>query len=92
MLPGQFSLQITSLDLLLLLLQLLRSPPAANTMQLVRTADGDWVKPASMDELLGVFASMPQGETYRLVAGNTGVGIYREREGGSAELQMVDFA
>ena len=47
-------------------------PP--NTMQLVRTTDGEWVKPSSMEELIGVLSGLGPSNTYRLVAGNTGTG------------------
>ena len=41
-----------------------------------KTADGDWLMPQNLEELLAVINQLPQGAKYRLVAGNTGTGNY----------------
>ena len=43
-------------------------------MQLVRTIGGEWTKPNSLDELMALLDDIPQGQKYRIVAGNTGTG------------------
>lgn len=45
-------------------------------MQFVKTADGEWLKPESMNDLMALLSDIGPQTTYRLVAGNTGVGIY----------------
>jgi hypothetical protein len=46
-------------------------------MQFVRTVDGDWVKPLTMDDLLAVITQLPPDSSYRLVMGNTAKGEER---------------
>jgi hypothetical protein len=47
-----------------------KSPSAKNAI---------WFQPTSMDELIGNIRQVPDSETYRLVAGNTGTGDYELR-------------
>ena len=43
----------------------------------VETSSGRWFSPSSLDNLLSVLAEVP-GDGYRLVAGNTGAGVYKD--------------
>ena len=45
-------------------------------MQFIRTVDGDWAKPLTLDDLMAVLIQLPQGTTYQLVCGNTMKGVY----------------
>ena len=42
----------------------------------VKTSEGDWMIPTSVNDLVTVLDQLPQGGSYRLVDGNTGRGIY----------------
>ena len=47
-----------------------------STMQFIRTVNGDWAKPLTLDDLMAVLIQLPQGTTYQLVCGNTMKGVY----------------
>ena len=51
-------------------------PKPRSTLQFIRTVDGDWAKPLSLDDLMAVLAQLPPGATYQLVCGNTMKGVY----------------
>jgi xanthine dehydrogenase/oxidase len=40
------------------------------------TPEGNWLFPHSMDELMSILKTLPDDNKYRLVAGNTGTGIF----------------
>ena len=43
----------------------------------LRTGQDDvWFQPRSVEDLLGNIRQVPEHETYRLVGGNTGTGVY----------------
>ena len=46
------------------------------TLQYVRSSDGEWMKPLTMEDLMGLLQSLEPGKKYRLVAGNTGTGNF----------------
>ena len=41
-----------------------------------KTSEGNWLFPQSLNELMDIFKTLPDDNRYRLVAGNTGTGIY----------------
>ena len=45
-----------------------------NEIGLQNTAEGKWLFPQSLDELIHIFKTLPEESSYRLVAGNTGTG------------------
>ena len=42
----------------------------------IKTINGTWYIPTSLDDLLKVLNDLPNGTSYRLVHGNTGRGLY----------------
>eukprot|EP00095_Tigriopus_kingsejongensis_P005797 maker-scaffold88_size394946-snap-gene-2.26 protein:Tk05797 transcript:maker-scaffold88_size394946-snap-gene-2.26-mRNA-1 annotation:"hypothetical protein DAPPUDRAFT_313254" len=52
------------------------APIPRDIIQFIRADEGDWIKPHTLEDLLGVLADIQPNEAYRLVAGNTGTGIY----------------
>ena len=47
-------------------------------MKFARTVNGEWMQPTTLNDLLALLESLEAGNKYRLVAGNTGTGIYRD--------------
>ena len=43
----------------------------------IKTTNGTWYIPTSLDDLLKVLNGLPNGTSYRLVHGNTGRGLYK---------------
>ncbi len=48
---------------------------STSRMQFISSADGEWMKPETLDDLLALLAGMENNVRYQLVAGNTGKGI-----------------
>jgi xanthine dehydrogenase/oxidase len=44
------------------------------TISSQKTSEGNWLFPQSLNELMDIFKTLPEGNNYRLVAGNTGTG------------------
>ena len=45
-----------------------------NEIGLQNTPEGKWLFPQTLDELIHIFKTLPEENSYRLVAGNTGTG------------------
>ena len=42
------------------------------------TSEGNWVFPHNLDELMQILKNLSDDNTYRMVAGNTGKGTYKQ--------------
>ncbi|XP_059083877.1 uncharacterized protein LOC131881124 isoform X2 [Tigriopus californicus] len=53
-------------------------PRPEGSLQFIQSETGHWIKPDTLEDLLAVLDDFQPDETYRLVAGNTGTGIYND--------------
>lgn len=49
-------------------------PRPQGSLQFIQSANGHWIKPDTMEDLMAVLNDFQPNVTYRLVAGNTGIG------------------